>query len=520
MVGTANELNRQSENHIRPNKRLTGLASLVPFLLLLVQATSTLAQPSGTAEYRDYGVRFAIVDGVVRPEVYWTIYFDVSHATVILSVTHVHNTRVSQAIFIQSVEPGDSRNGNLLDLFSTTGDLVQYLLSMSPSSGAAAVDVVGESSSDRKRVPGPPTAAPPNLATTETQSFSDQSPTLRLTWDEITGDVPTGYTEITGYDIHYRFQDAGDWVPVSPAPTDASRQYDHVLTPEQTRQGAIGYRIRATNEITELENGPQGPWSDEVTVTSVDAPQNLTATLQANGDVVLAWEKASNDDGTTITVTGYRVHQHVQGETAEKVKEAPASESPSYTWPAAEVEPGVVYSWFVVGISTDAPLAKASESVTASNPILDINADGSVGADDVLILYYSIEHQAILAAGIDRSNGTAGPLLHTFLGRLVNLGTRGTDAEVLAAWDRARAFVQFGSNLIGGINTTPGIDADDALILYYAAAFRDLLGDGDRGGFESMRSALLTVPSGLTAPTDVPLKAVLQSANEFLARYR
>ena len=65
----------------------------------------------------------------------------------------------------------------------------------------------------------------------------------------------------------------------------------------------------------------------------------------------------------------------------------------------------------------------------------------------------------------------------------------------------------------GDVNGNGVIDADDALVMYYAYAYRSQLGNGDEGGFEEYRQAYLRGLSGELNPTDDDLRALLRAAN-------
>ena len=65
----------------------------------------------------------------------------------------------------------------------------------------------------------------------------------------------------------------------------------------------------------------------------------------------------------------------------------------------------------------------------------------------------------------------------------------------------------------GDVNRDGVIDADDALVMYYAYAYRSQLGNGDEGGFEESRRAQLGGLSGESDPTDEVLRAMLRAAN-------
>ena len=65
----------------------------------------------------------------------------------------------------------------------------------------------------------------------------------------------------------------------------------------------------------------------------------------------------------------------------------------------------------------------------------------------------------------------------------------------------------------GDVNGDGGIDADDALVMYYAYTLESLLGDGDSGGVARFRETLLGGRAGSPNPSDADLRAMLGRAN-------
>ena len=65
------------------------------------------------------------------------------------------------------------------------------------------------------------------------------------------------------------------------------------------------------------------------------------------------------------------------------------------------------------------------------------------------------------------------------------------------------------------VNGDGAVDADDALTIYYAYRYAELLGNGQGGGLARHRRALLLSPSGMAAASDATFNEMLRKANEW-----
>ena len=65
------------------------------------------------------------------------------------------------------------------------------------------------------------------------------------------------------------------------------------------------------------------------------------------------------------------------------------------------------------------------------------------------------------------------------------------------------------------VNGDGAVDADDALTIYYAYRYAELLGNGQGGGLTRHRRALLLSPSGMAAASDATFNEMLRKANEW-----
>ena len=65
------------------------------------------------------------------------------------------------------------------------------------------------------------------------------------------------------------------------------------------------------------------------------------------------------------------------------------------------------------------------------------------------------------------------------------------------------------------VNGDGSVDADDALTMYYAYRYADLVGNGQGGGVARHRRALLLAPSGMAAASDATFNEMLRKANEW-----
>ena len=87
----------------------------------------------------------------------------------------------------------------------------------------------------------------------------------------------------------------------------------------------------------------------------------------------------------------------------------------------------------------------------------------------------------------------------------------GTETVTISANDQTS--VPSVPRVTADVNGDGVIDTDDALVMYFAYTYGDLLGDGDTGGFPRHRRTQLTGLSGVSDPTDEELRELLRAAN-------
>ena len=155
-------------------------------------------------------------------------------------------------------------------------------------------------------------------------------------------------------------------------------------------------------------------------------------------------------------------------------------------------------------LESEAVVVTAAPAVTA-----DVNGDGTIDADDALVMYYAYRFSS------DLGDGEEGGFEESRRAQLGGLsGVSDPTDEDLKGLLRAANVWRSGALEAGGdVNGNGVIDADDALVMYYAYAYRSQLGNGEGGGFEEYRQAYLRGLSGLSNPTDDDLRALLRAAN-------
>ena len=146
----------------------------------------------------------------------------------------------------------------------------------------------------------------------------------------------------------------------------------------------------------------------------------------------------------------------------------------------------------------------AAPAVTA-----DVNGDGTIDADDALVMYYAYRFSS------DLGDGEEGGFEESRRAQLGGLSGESdpTDEDLKGLLWAANAWRSGALEAGGDVNGNGVIDADDALVMYYAYAYRSQLGNGDEGGFEEYRQAYLRGLSGELNPTDDDLRALLRAAN-------
>ena len=158
-------------------------------------------------------------------------------------------------------------------------------------------------------------------------------------------------------------------------------------------------------------------------------------------------------------------------------------------------------------LESEAVAVTAAPAVTAVTA--DVNGDGTIDADDALVMYYAYRFSSELGDG---EGGGFEESRRAQLGGLSGVSNP-TDEDLKELLRAANAWQSGALDAGGDVNGDGVIDADDALVMYYAYAYRSQLGDGDEGGFEESRRAQLGGLSGESDPTDEVLRAMLRAAN-------
>ena len=146
--------------------------------------------------------------------------------------------------------------------------------------------------------------------------------------------------------------------------------------------------------------------------------------------------------------------------------------------------------------------------------LADVNEDGGIDADDALALYYAYALVDLLgngdAGGIARFRET---LLEGRVGE-----SNPSDDDLRQMLRRADDWKGIGVGSGGDMNADGRIDSDDALVMYYAYALEELLGDGTTGGIARFRQSLLAGRTGQPDPSDDVLRQMLRRAHDLRSK--
>lgn len=148
------------------------------------------------------------------------------------------------------------------------------------------------------------------------------------------------------------------------------------------------------------------------------------------------------------------------------------------------------------------------EGVAFDASFADVNGNGRLEADDAMIIYHAVESAGGLGDGDEGGTPAARATLLAGLA-----GAPGPDDDDLRGMLRkANEWREVGVEAGGDINGDGAIDGHDAMIMHYAYAFQDLLGNGESGGAGRFRRSLLAGHAARPDPGDADLKALLRKA--------
>ena len=154
-----------------------------------------------------------------------------------------------------------------------------------------------------------------------------------------------------------------------------------------------------------------------------------------------------------------------------------------------------------------------AESVAANASYADVNRNGRIEADDAMFLYHAFESAGPLGDG--ETGGTA-QSRQTLLSGLAGVPYPNDD-ELREMLGKANKWREVGLEVGGDINGDGAIDSDDAMIMYYAFEFENLVGNGETGGTTRFRRSLLAELATQSNPSDADLKAMLRNAHALRA---
>ena len=149
------------------------------------------------------------------------------------------------------------------------------------------------------------------------------------------------------------------------------------------------------------------------------------------------------------------------------------------------------------------------EGIAADASFADVNGNGLIEADDAMIIFHAIESAGGLGDG--ETGGTPAARA-TLLAGLAGAADR-TDDELRAMLRKANQWRDVGVEAGGDMNGDGRIDGNDSMIMYYAYAFEDLVGNGESGGAARFRRSLLADLAARPDPGDSDLKALLRNAH-------
>ncbi len=158
-------------------------------------------------------------------------------------------------------------------------------------------------------------------------------------------------------------------------------------------------------------------------------------------------------------------------------------------------------------LSAQSSGSTAGEIADASGA--DVNGNGRIEGDDAMIIYHAYESAGRVGDGETGGSPAARQMLLSGLADAPGA----SDDELREMLRKANTWRAAGVGAGGDINGDGLIDGADALAMYYAFEFEDLVGDGEIGGSARFRRSLMGELSGKPNPGDADLKTLLRNAH-------
>ena len=168
---------------------------------------------------------------------------------------------------------------------------------------------------------------------------------------------------------------------------------------------------------------------------------------------------------------------------------------------------------FVKDSSLPLEILAAQSGAPADASYADVNRNGMIEADDAMLMYHAFESAGELGDG--ETGGTARSR-QTLIAGLADARDPGDD-ELREMLGKANEWREAGVEVGGDINGDGRIDGSDALAMYYAFEFENLVGNGETGGTTRFRRSLLAELAAQANPSDADLKAMLRNAHALRA---
>ena len=144
----------------------------------------------------------------------------------------------------------------------------------------------------------------------------------------------------------------------------------------------------------------------------------------------------------------------------------------------------------------------------ATLPKPDLNSDGEVDEDDALAMFFAYLLPTI-------GNGQAGSGDQNLRRQVLrDLATTDSDESRRDLLCKAISWQQIGRPVGGDLNSDGNIDGTDALVMYFAYTYENLVGNGDvDSGHQRLRELLLKGLLDRSPMTDSDYRALLRQAN-------